>query len=85
METAIGKTIDQHQADIDAWLKTNPPAGANKSFDGEPRMGNLGTAYRWDPATQTAVQDRAAQHGCRVVLKSDGGGNYVIQTAHPIP
>ncbi|MEP0857721.1 RNase A-like domain-containing protein [Trichocoleus sp. DQ-U1] len=82
METAIGKTIDAKKAEIEAWLKTNPPAGVNKSFDHSPGLGNLGQGYYRSP-TGTVEAIPTELHNVRVVLKSDGKGGYVIQTAFP--
>lgn len=82
METAIGRTINARQADIDAWLKTNPPAGVNKPFDHSSGLGNLGEGYyRTQLDTVEKIPDNL--ENVRVIIKSDGNGGYVIQSAFP--
>jgi hypothetical protein len=82
METAIGETLDARKADIDAWLKTNPPVGVNMPFDHFPDRGNLGMGFHRTPVGTVEVISRDLTH-LRVILKSDGKGSYVIQSAFP--
>ncbi|MEU7905773.1 RNase A-like domain-containing protein [Actinoplanes sp. NPDC049118] len=82
MEQSIADTIDAKAAEIQAWLATNPPAGANKSFDHAPGLGNLGTGFTKN-ASGGADAIQGLLENVRVVLKSDGNGGYVIQTAFP--
>ena len=82
MEQSIAETIDARAADIQAWLATNPPAGANKAFEHAPGLGNLGTGLKKN-ASGGADAIQASLESVRVVLKSNGNGGYVIQTAFP--
>ena len=82
METAISNTIDTKQAEIDAWLQTNPPAGVNKAFSSSPKLGNLGEGYYRTPAG-TVEKIPGNLENVTIVLKSDGKGNYIIQTDFP--
>ncbi len=84
METAIGKTIDAKTSEINAWLSTNPPAGSNMpAISGyDPQMGNLGAGYS-RPAPGAPYSPSGPLNKLTVVLKSNGAGGYVIQTAFP--
>lgn len=85
METAIGQVIETHQGNIEAWLATNPQAGRNISFSNNPSMGNLGRGMWRNPKTGAVEIYPHQLENVRVVLKSDGRGGYVIQTAFPEP
>jgi len=82
MEQSIAETIDARAADIQAWLATNPPAGANRAFQHSPDLGNLGTGFTKN-ASGGADAIQTSLESVRVVLKSTGNGEYVIQTAFP--
>jgi putative toxin of predicted polymorphic toxin system/CDI toxin RNase A-like protein len=81
METAIGKAMDSLGAEMTAWA-SKAPAGANKTFSFDPKLGNLGLGYYRTAAgkveTLAEVLDKVW-----VVLKADGKGGYVIQSAFP--
>ena len=82
MEEALAKVKLAKQAEINAWLRTNPPAGAVKPFSADPNMGNLGTGFEVGPGgTIRQVQQSLTE--VNLVLMSDGNGGYVIHTAHP--
>ncbi len=86
METAIGKAVDANTADIDAWLATNPPAGSNMPpIDYDPQMGNIGEGYSRPSAGAPYSPINTPLESIRMILKSDGNGGYVIQTAYPTP
>jgi hypothetical protein len=83
METSIAKTIQGKEAKINDWL-AKAPAGSNKSFTYDPDMGNLGRGFERAPGG--GVQPIAGPlEGVQIVLKSNGGGGYIIQSAFPIP
>jgi len=85
METAIGKTIDAKQTDISNWLSTSPPAGANipNPIDYNPGMGNLGAGYSRPVGGAPYSPTSTPLESVRIILKSDGSGGYIIQTAYP--
>jgi hypothetical protein len=88
METAIGETIDANQARIQAWLATNPPPGANLNppITHAPGMGDLGAGFQRNPATGAIEPIPAGSlQSVLVVLKSNGAGGYIIQSAFPTP
>jgi hypothetical protein len=82
MERVIGEGIDARQADIDAWLAANPPAGLTKTFNYSPGIGNLGEGYE-RLADGSVTRITIGLDKTRFVLKSDGNGGYIIQTAFP--
>jgi len=84
METSIARTIQGREAAINDWLATDPAEGTNRAFDYDPRMGNLGRGFERAPGGG-AQPIAGPLNGVRVVLKSNGQGGYIIQTAHPIP
>ena len=83
METAIGKAIDANATNISNWLSTSPPAGRNMpAFDHDPGMGNLGSGFS-RPARGAPYSPSGPLSSVTTVLKSNGVGGYVIQTAFP--
>jgi len=89
METSIAKTIQANEAKINEWKASNPPEGVTKSFDYDPKMGNLGRGFERVPGPKgqpiTARPVAGPLEGVRVVLISNGRRGYIIHTAHPIP
>jgi Bacterial CdiA-CT RNAse A domain len=83
MEAAIKQTTDARKVEIDNWIKTNPPAGEKFPVSHDPKLGNLGEVYKFNKTTNSADKIEAPLNECKVVLKSDGKGNYIIQTAFP--
>ena len=83
METAIAKVKSANAADIEAWLKTNPPAGKTELFTGDPGMGNLGTAYGVETPGGQIIKTQRPLPKVNLVLISDGKGGYLIHTAYP--
>jgi len=84
MEIAIADTIAQYRPQINAWVQT-APAGTN--FPGglrfNPGIGDLGIGYEWNAALGKAVQITDKLETCFVVLKADGQGGFIVQTAFP--
>lgn len=81
METAIGRTLDNHSVEMTAWA-SQASAGANKAFTFDPRLGNLGLGYYRTPAGTVEIFPGVLDK-VWVVLKADGKGGYVIQSAFP--
>ena len=73
----------ERQAEIDAWLKSKPPAGATKAFDGDPAMGNLGTGFEVRTPGGPITLIIEPMEKVNLVLISDGYGGFLIHTAHP--
>lgn len=83
METAIADTIEANRESIDLWRNSTPRPGpgVNRAFDA-PTSGNLGSGF-YRAADGSVQSIKAELTICRVILKSDGMGGYVIQSAFP--
>jgi len=86
MEIAIADTLGNYRPQINTWLATRPPAaGANMpALRFNPGIGDLGIAYELDAALGRAVQVTDPLETCLVVVKSDGHGGFIVQTAYPV-
>ncbi|WP_218079757.1 RNase A-like domain-containing protein [Anthocerotibacter panamensis] len=81
MESAISDTIDTYKVEIDMWLKSG--FSKSRAFRHSPGMGNLGEGYYRNTLNQVEKIPYDLE-SLTVVLKPDGNGNYIIQTAFPI-
>jgi hypothetical protein len=84
MESSIAKTLQEKKAEINAWLNTSPPAGKNMpTIKYSPKMGNLGTGYERSIPGGNISKTNSNLENIAIVLKSNGNGGYIIQTAYP--
>jgi hypothetical protein len=84
MESSIAKTLRAKKTDIDAWLQTSPPAGKNMpTIKYQPKMGNLGIGYERSAPGGSISKTNSTLENIVIVLKSDGKGSFIIQTAYP--
>uniref|UniRef100_UPI00124DC5BE type VI secretion system tip protein TssI/VgrG n=1 Tax=Noviherbaspirillum aerium TaxID=2588497 RepID=UPI00124DC5BE len=83
MEDAIAKTFAQKQAEIDAWIGSQPRAGIPKPFEANPQMGNLGRGFEIVNPGGPIVPITRPMPNVNLVLLPDGKGGYLIHTAHP--
>jgi len=85
METTIGDAIDANQPRIAAWLAgpPPPPAGQNIAMSHSPGLGNLGEGFYRVGDDVVPIPSTMPLENVTVVLKSDGKGGYIIQTAYP--
>ncbi|MEA2560672.1 MAG: Pre-toxin [Acidobacteriota bacterium] len=81
METAIGSALDSHGPEIVAWASQSK-AGMNKAFSFNPGLGNLGLGYYRTSVGKVEIFPGILDK-VWVILKADGKGSYVIQTAFP--
>jgi len=85
MELSVALTIGARESAIERWLAGDPPAGATRGFDHHPSLGDLGSGFERNPVTMVSEYIAHPIDGVSVVLKSDGDGGYVIQSAFPVP
>jgi hypothetical protein len=87
MQIAIAETLAANRPRINTWLAGPPMAGTNipGGVLHNPRLGNLGIAYRWDATLGRAVLDDRPLVNCMVILKYDGHGGFIVQSAFPFP
>jgi hypothetical protein len=84
MEKAIASNTKANQSTIDAWLRTNPSAGDKlPPLRDNPGLGNLGEGYRLNRSTGQVEKIQGSLEGTVMIVKADGRGGYVIQTAYP--
>ncbi|WP_218082585.1 RNase A-like domain-containing protein [Anthocerotibacter panamensis] len=84
MEPAIGEAIEAKKDEIVVWLSTSPKAGKTQAFDCAPGLGNLGKGYHRTSSNIVEVIPYSLSN-VRIIIKADGHGGYVIQSAFPIP
>lgn len=84
MEESIASVLSARQRDVQTWLAgpPTPNAGVNKVFAHHPGMGPLGAGFE---KTTSGLVTLQGLEGVQIVLKADGAGGYVLQTAFPIP
>jgi hypothetical protein len=79
MERVIREALDQHATEISAWLASNPVVASNKAIT---LVTNeiLGVGFS---RVQTQVVANYNLKTVVVVLKYDGNGHFLLQTAYP--
>ena len=83
METVIADAIGANEARIAEWLAANPRIGTNLRARYSPRLGNLGEGFYRVGGQVLPIPPSMPLEHVRVILKADGHGGFVIQTAYP--
>ncbi len=83
METVIAEAIDADVTKITNWLATKPVAGERLGLYFSPKRGNLGTGFYKVGDKTIEIPANVSLENITVVLKADGAGGYIIQSAYP--
>lgn len=83
MEPVIGDAIQVNQDSINKWLASNPKPGVPKTFEYNPKQGNLGIGFEVSKAGNSVVKVAGNLDKVNTVLLPDGKGSYLIHTVHP--